>query len=70
MAMNISYRELTNIPKEFSGKIVRQDFWCDRNKLVCLNNSPKIVYGSFDCFCNQLFNLDVFPLIIIRIALF
>lgn len=62
--INITWNDLKKIPAEFSGSFVYRDFWCDSNDIVYLNNSPRIVAESYDCYDNDLSSLDAISLII------
>jgi hypothetical protein len=51
--------ELTEIPIKFG--TVRGDFYCNRNNLTTLKNSPNKVFGSFVCSKNKLTSLEFAP---------
>jgi hypothetical protein len=58
-SVNLSYKGLTELPLRFRN--VSGSFWCDSNKLISLEGSPKSVGGSFLCYNNKLTSLEGSP---------
>jgi len=61
-SISIADMRLTSIPVKYSSEIT-YDFYCDYNRLY-LNNSPRIVAESYDCYDNDLSSLDGISLLI------
>ncbi len=51
--VSISDRFLDEIPKQWATVEIRKRFDCSSNNIKYLTNSPKIVYGDFNCRSNQ-----------------
>jgi hypothetical protein len=58
--VDISKKDLEKIPIHFG--IVADYFWCNNNKLISLEGSPKSLNGNFVCLVNQLTSLEGAPI--------
>jgi len=58
-SVNMSGRELTEIPWEFGS--VTGDFDCSNNRITSLRNSPSDIGGNFNCSSNLLKTLEFSP---------
>ena len=59
--LNLRHMNLTKLPEILKNVNVEGYFDCDSNKLISLENAPKVVDGHFDCSHNKLTSLQGAP---------
>ena len=65
-SLNLQELDLTVLPVILKDITVDGSFWCSKNHLTSLENSPKIVNGNFYCSFNNLTSLEFAPKVVKR----